>query len=97
MPLRRLSFLEKLRLLWLAFIDKRTPTFAKVIVILGLLYGISPIDLIPDVVPVVGLVDDLGVLIFVLVLFLRMTRFVRRELQEIGDAKRRVTATKLSQ
>jgi uncharacterized membrane protein YkvA (DUF1232 family) len=29
-------------------------------VLVGLLYGVSPIDGIPDAVPVLGLLDDLG-------------------------------------
>lgn len=36
------------------------------IVILGLLYVISPIDLLPDVIPVLGWCDDLGVIGFVI-------------------------------
>ena len=35
--------------------------FVTFILILALLYIISPIDLIPDVIPVVGWVDDLAV------------------------------------
>ena len=36
-------------------------SFVTVILILALLYIISPIDLIPDVVPVVGWIDDVAV------------------------------------
>jgi uncharacterized membrane protein YkvA (DUF1232 family) len=39
----------------------RDNSFVAVILILALLYIISPIDLIPDVVPVAGWVDDLAV------------------------------------
>jgi uncharacterized membrane protein YkvA (DUF1232 family) len=35
--------------------------FVVLILILALLYIISPIDLIPDPIPVVGLVDDVAV------------------------------------
>lgn len=38
--------------------DKRTPWYAKAIVILALAYIISPIDLIPDFIPVIGLLDE---------------------------------------
>lgn len=27
----------------------------------GIAYGVSPIDLIPDFIPVIGLIDDLGI------------------------------------
>jgi uncharacterized membrane protein YkvA (DUF1232 family) len=33
-----------------------------IIAILAILYVISPLDLIPDVIPVIGWLDDLGVL-----------------------------------
>ena len=38
--------------------DERTPWYAKVIVILVLAYIISPIDIIPDFIPVLGLLDE---------------------------------------
>lgn len=39
----------------------RDNSFVTVILVLALLYIISPIDLIPDVIPVVGWIDDLVV------------------------------------
>jgi uncharacterized membrane protein YkvA (DUF1232 family) len=39
----------------------RDNSFVAVILILALLYIISPIDLIPDVIPVLGWADDLAV------------------------------------
>ncbi|TLS37926.1 YkvA family protein [Pseudalkalibacillus caeni] len=38
--------------------DSRTPWYAKVIGGLVVLYAISPIDLIPDFIPVLGFLDD---------------------------------------
>ena len=66
-----------LRLLWLAFFDKRTPLGAKLIVIFGVLYGVSPLDLIPDFIPLLGQLDDLGVILVALVFFLRATGKIR--------------------
>ncbi len=43
----------------LAFRDPRTPWFAKAWTALVLVYALSPIDLIPDFVPVLGYLDDL--------------------------------------
>lgn len=43
---------------WLAIRDPRTPLAARIVGILVAAYALSPIDLIPDFVPVLGLVDD---------------------------------------
>ncbi len=45
--------------LYLAFRDPRTPWFARVWAVLVLAYALSPIDLIPDFIPVLGYLDDL--------------------------------------
>jgi uncharacterized membrane protein YkvA (DUF1232 family) len=46
-------------LLWFAAKDPRTPLPAKLVGGLVAAYAFSPIDLIPDVVPVLGILDDL--------------------------------------
>lgn len=45
--------------LYLAFRDPRTPWYAKVWTALVIAYAFSPIDLIPDFIPVLGYLDDL--------------------------------------
>lgn len=45
--------------LWFAYRDPRTPLIAKLLAVLIVAYALSPIDLIPDFVPVLGYVDDL--------------------------------------
>ncbi|RPF72331.1 YkvA family protein [Aurantiacibacter spongiae] len=45
--------------LWLAARDPRVPTAAKLLAGVVAAYALSPIDLIPDVIPVLGLLDDL--------------------------------------
>ena len=45
--------------LYLASRDPRVPLVAKVIVILVVAYVLSPIDLIPDFIPVLGYLDDM--------------------------------------
>lgn len=63
-------FLEKLKqrarflraetfALYLASRDPRTPWYAKLLVAGIVAYALSPIDLIPDFVPVLGYLDDL--------------------------------------
>ena len=45
--------------LYLAYKHPRTPWYAKVLAALIIGYALSPIDLIPDFIPVVGYLDDL--------------------------------------
>lgn len=45
--------------LYLAARDPRTPWYARALVLLIVAYALSPIDLIPDFVPVLGYLDDL--------------------------------------
>jgi uncharacterized membrane protein YkvA (DUF1232 family) len=45
--------------LYLAVRDPRTPWYARAIAAAVVAYALSPIDLIPDFIPVVGLLDDL--------------------------------------
>jgi uncharacterized membrane protein YkvA (DUF1232 family) len=47
------------QVLMLAYRDKRTPVTAKVLIGITVGYLLSPIDLIPDFIPVLGLLDDL--------------------------------------
>jgi uncharacterized membrane protein YkvA (DUF1232 family) len=48
--------------LWLAFGDRRTPWYAKALAAVVVAYAVSPVDLIPDFIPVLGYVDDLVLL-----------------------------------
>jgi uncharacterized membrane protein YkvA (DUF1232 family) len=45
--------------LWIAARDPRTPRSAKIVAGVTAAYALSPIDLIPDFIPVVGYLDDL--------------------------------------
>jgi len=45
--------------LWLAARDRRTPLAAKLVAGAVAAYALSPIDLIPDFIPVLGYLDDL--------------------------------------
>ncbi len=58
-PKARRVFKPEILILYYALRDKRTPFYAKLPAILSLLYLLSPIDLIPDVIPVAGYLDDL--------------------------------------
>ena len=45
--------------LYLSARDPRTPLMAKIVAVLVAAYALSPIDLIPDFIPVLGYLDDL--------------------------------------
>ena len=45
--------------LWIAARDPRTPLAAKIVAGAVAAYALSPIDLIPDFIPVLGYLDDL--------------------------------------
>lgn len=68
--MKHLSVLDRLRrrahalkreahALYFAYRDARTPWYARVVVACVVAYAFSPIDLIPDFVPLLGYLDDL--------------------------------------
>lgn len=48
--------------LYLAARDPRTPWYAKLLAVLVVAYALSPLDLIPDPIPVLGQLDDLVII-----------------------------------
>ncbi|MCI5080924.1 MAG: YkvA family protein [Saprospiraceae bacterium] len=73
-------------LLYYAYARKETPSWAKRIVLGTLGYLVSPIDLIPDLSPLIGYTDDIGVLSFGLI---TIAAFVNEEVK--NKAKGRLT------
>jgi uncharacterized membrane protein YkvA (DUF1232 family) len=53
---------QNLSMLYIAYKRKDVPVIAKIIIIAAIIYGLSPIDLIPDFIPVLGYLDDLIIL-----------------------------------
>lgn len=58
--------------IYLAYKDPRTPWYAKLFAALVVGYAFSPIDLIPDPIPVLGYLDDLILVPLGIALALRM-------------------------
>ncbi|TLS69257.1 DUF1232 domain-containing protein [Mariprofundus erugo] len=58
--------------LYLAAGDQHTPLAARILIALLVAYALSPIDLIPDFIPVIGLLDDLIILPLGVALVIRM-------------------------
>ncbi len=63
---KKISFAKDVRALWRYMNDGSVSWARKSIVIGALIYFISPIDAIPDLVPVIGYLDDLGVIVAVM-------------------------------
>jgi uncharacterized membrane protein YkvA (DUF1232 family) len=58
--------------LYLAARDPRVPWYAKAVAIAVAAYALSPIDLIPDFIPVVGYLDDLVIVPFGILLAVKL-------------------------
>jgi uncharacterized membrane protein YkvA (DUF1232 family) len=75
-PQRNIGFFrslwQQIRLSWALLLDNRVPLALKVIPLTAIAYVLSPIDLVPDVIPVLGQLDDLGVLMAALTTFNNM-------------------------
>ncbi|MCZ7557650.1 MAG: YkvA family protein [Bacteroidia bacterium] len=70
----KLRFAQDLLALFRYFLDERVAWQKKTIVVGALLYFISPLDTVPDVAPLIGYLDDLGVI-------LAVTKFMSKELE----------------
>ncbi|MCR4722548.1 MAG: DUF1232 domain-containing protein [Eubacteriales bacterium] len=62
--------------LYMALKDNRTPLTAKLLAFFAVAYALSPIDLIPDFIPIIGYLDDLLLLPMLVGL---TVRFIPRE------------------
>ena len=62
----------KARAVYLASRDPRVPRRAKVVALVVAAYALSPIDLIPDGIPILGLLDDLILLPLGIALVVRL-------------------------
>ncbi|MFH0735584.1 MAG: YkvA family protein [bacterium] len=62
---KKISFTKDIRALYRYMKDRDVAWYRKSIVVAALLYFIFPIDAIPDITPLVGYLDDMGVIIAV--------------------------------
>ncbi|KKC35857.1 hypothetical protein WH87_14890 [Devosia epidermidihirudinis] len=56
---RLVLFRKEVVQLWKAFFARETPLYLKAATLFAAFYLINPMDIIPDVLPVIGWVDDL--------------------------------------
>jgi uncharacterized membrane protein YkvA (DUF1232 family) len=77
------SFLQRLKYYFLILFDRQTPWYVKLILTVGLLYLLFPVDFIADTIPLFGWLDDLAVASFIVALALRLVP------QEVADRVKR--------
>lgn len=65
------ELIEKIQLAWHLLRDDRVSLTVKAIPLMGLLYAIWPLDLLPDLFPALGQLDDIAVLLLALNWFIR--------------------------
>ena len=58
----QIPFAEDLLTIYYCALDRKTPTYVRIALFGALAYFIDPFDVIPDVLPVIGLTDDAAVL-----------------------------------
>ena len=58
--------------LFLCLKNKETPILAKILACITVVYALSPIDLIPDFIPVLGYLDDVLILPALIALTIRL-------------------------
>lgn len=71
-------------ILYLVLKDKKTPAIVKIIGGLTIVYALSPIDLIPDFIPVLGYLDDVILLPALIALTLK---FIPQDIWEDNRKK----------
>jgi|GEM_PF-3199763 len=54
--------LDQFRLTWRLLRDPRVPIWAKAVPLATLIYVVSPLDFLMDLLPVIGLVDDFAIM-----------------------------------
>ena len=65
--------LRFVRLVWRLSFDKRVPFLLRALLPVAILYAVSPFDLVPDRVPILGRFDDLIFIAFALLLLVKLS------------------------
>jgi uncharacterized membrane protein YkvA (DUF1232 family) len=63
---------SELALVWAMLRDPRAPMAAKATALLAVLYVVSPVDFVPDVIPLLGWIDDGVIAVLLLKLATRL-------------------------
>lgn len=83
-----ISLKRQVMVLWFCCQHPRTPGFAKALAVVVVAYALSPIDLIPDFIPILGYLDDAVLLPLGIWLVLRLIpKDVLEECQQQAEAR----------
>ena len=66
------SFLQRLKYYFLILFARQTPWYVKLVLTVGLLYLLVPVDFIADTIPLFGWLDDLAIASFIVALALKL-------------------------
>lgn len=66
------ALFAELRLAWRLLKEPRVPWYFKALPALAVGYVLSPFDFVPDIMPFLGQIDDLGILVLGLKAFLKV-------------------------
>jgi len=64
--------ISSIRLIWKLLTDSRVPFWIRIALPLALIYVISPIDILPDFIPVMGRVDDIIAIVAGIMILLKL-------------------------
>jgi uncharacterized membrane protein YkvA (DUF1232 family) len=81
-----LTMVRRLGMYWRLIRDPKTPRIARLLVYAGLAYTLMPLDLLPDWIPVLGLLDDASILPVALVSAVAIARSAHRRRGPVADA-----------
>lgn len=78
-----LGLWTRLRLGWRLLRDPRVPSWPKLLApVITVLYVVSPVDVIPDFIPVLGQLDDIGVVAITLAIISMLAQWSPAEIVE---------------
>jgi uncharacterized membrane protein YkvA (DUF1232 family) len=81
------EIIKNIKLIWRLLKDGRVPSWLKMIIPATLLYLLFPVDIVPDIAPGLGQLDDIAVILLGLKLFVEMCpdEIVRQHLDELAS------------
>jgi uncharacterized membrane protein YkvA (DUF1232 family) len=88
----RWSLKHKILTLFYAFKDKRTPLYAKITALSSLIYLVSPADILPDIIPFAGYIDDIIIVPFLIDL---STKLLPPEIKRDAEQRARLRGKKI--